>query len=66
MGLKELRKARRITQEELAKDAGVSQSYVCALENGKRANPSMPVLRRIAKRLGVSTSRIINEIDKAV
>lgn len=59
MHLKEYRKARRITQKELADAVGVTQAYISTLESGKRKNPSMDVLVRISKVLKVDIRKLI-------
>ena len=48
-----MRKQRRLTQEELAGQAGVHTQFVGAIERG-RANPTLKVLMKIAASLGVS------------
>ena len=45
MTLREMRKAKRLTQCELADRAGVTQSYLGALERGQRKNPSIGVIK---------------------
>ena len=47
-----LRKAKRITQEQLALRADMSVSYLRAIEHG-RANPTVEALDRLAKVLAV-------------
>jgi len=54
-----LRRERRMTQEELAKKARVTRDYISQLETGLRDNPSLPVLRRLAKALGVSAGELL-------
>lgn len=49
--LKQLRKAHDLTQEQLANEAGVSQSLIWKIENGER-KPSVKVAKRIAAVLG--------------
>lgn len=66
MTIKEMREQKRLSQRALAEHAGVTQAYICALENGTRSNPSVRVVKKIAHELGVSTNRIIEEISKAV
>lgn len=66
MKLRELRKAKKLTQTQLALFAGVTQTYIGALENGKRKNPSVIVVKGIAKGLGVSVERVLEAIDEAV
>ena len=48
-----------MTQEELAKRAKVSRGYLAALEAGHRKNPSIAVLERIAKALGVPVTELL-------
>jgi len=55
--IKELRGKR--TQAEIAKEAGVTKNYITMLEAGKRKNPSLPVLRRLAKALGVPLTELL-------
>ncbi|MFV0345356.1 MAG: helix-turn-helix domain-containing protein [Bacteroidales bacterium] len=50
--LREERKRKKITQEELGKKIGVKKSYISSIENAKR-NVSIEVLTRIAHALGV-------------
>jgi transcriptional regulator with XRE-family HTH domain len=57
--LRTLRRERRMTQAELAKKARVTQFYILQLETGLRDNPSLPVLRRLAKALGVSAGELL-------
>lgn len=66
MNLQEIRKLKRLTQAELAFRAGVTQPYIGALERGERKNPSMEVIRKIAKGLDVSLAQIIEALDEAV
>jgi transcriptional regulator with XRE-family HTH domain len=42
-----------LTQQELANHVGITRVYVAKLEGGDRDSPSLPVLERIAKALGV-------------
>ncbi len=57
--LRTLRRERRMTQVELAKKVKVTKFYVSQLETGLRDNPSLPVLRRLAKALGVSVGELL-------
>lgn len=45
--LRHLRKERGVTQQELARRAGVTSNYVALLEAGRRQNPSRRVLTRL-------------------
>lgn len=51
--LKEVRKERKLTQQELAEKAGLHLTYVGHLELGKY-HPTVYVMWKIAKALGVS------------
>ncbi len=50
--IKELRKERGITQEELAIAVGVTRQTIISLENG-RYNASLQLAHKIAKNFGV-------------
>ena len=53
--IKEIRVHLRVSQSELAKSAGVSQPFLCDLENNRRgAKPE--TLSRIANALGVNVA----------
>lgn len=56
--LKELRRVKGLTQEGLAETAGVDVSYVSALEQNGRVNPTLLVLQRIARALGVGVGEL--------
>ena len=49
--LKQLRKARRLTQEALAERAGLSYKFIGELERGK-ANPTLTTLAALSDALG--------------
>lgn len=66
MTLRELRKSKKLTQKTLSEKTGVSQCYICALEQGKKTSPSMDVIRRLAVGLGVKASHILDALDEAV
>lgn len=57
--LKGLRQAMGFTLDELARRAKVTKPYLSQLENGVRKNPSLPVLRRLAKALGVPVAELL-------
>ena len=58
MRLKELRLSKNITQIRIAKDSGLSQSYINELETGKKTNPTIQTLEKLAKALGVSIAEL--------
>jgi transcriptional regulator with XRE-family HTH domain len=49
----------RETQEALAKRAKVSRSYLAAIEAGHKKNPSLVVLQKLAKALGVPVAELL-------
>ena len=51
VGLKTFREARGLTQRQLAKDIGISQNYIPALEGGAR-RPGPGVQERLVKYFG--------------
>lgn len=57
-GLAELRKAKGLTQQELANLAAVSRVSVARYETTDRM-PNGKVVARLARALGVSTSRLL-------
>lgn len=58
--IKELRKAARITQEELGEKARLSYKYIGELERG-RVNVSIDSIERIAAALGVGIGDLFSE-----
>ena len=51
LNLQQMRRVKKLSQEELAHQAQVHQTYLSGVENGRR-NPSVEVLQRIAEALG--------------
>jgi transcriptional regulator with XRE-family HTH domain len=60
--LKILRRKRKLTQSELAQRVQVSQAYIARLELGQKRNPTLPVLQRLAKALGVTSGAVIEAL----
>lgn len=56
-----LRVASQLSQEELAHQAGVHQTYLSGVERGRR-NASVLVLGRIAQALGVDIQRLFTPV----
>lgn len=50
--IRDLRKARRMTQEDLADKCGLFRTYLSRLENGN-ANPTLTMIHALAVSLGV-------------
>jgi putative transcriptional regulator len=59
MNLKAIRTARGLTQVQLAKRLKVQQPFVAALESGAKPNPSLDVLRRLAKALRCTVAELV-------
>ena len=57
--IRKARKASGLTQVELADKAGVTQAYIAALENGTRKNPSLDLLRKLAKALKTDVAELL-------
>jgi transcriptional regulator with XRE-family HTH domain len=57
--LRELRTAKEMTQEELAKRAKVTRSYIAVLEAGHKKNPSLAILKRLARALDVDIAELL-------
>jgi transcriptional regulator with XRE-family HTH domain len=57
--LRELRESKGWTQEELAKRAKITRSHLSLLEAGHRRNPSLEVLKRLARALGVPVTELL-------
>jgi transcriptional regulator with XRE-family HTH domain len=57
--LTRIRTERDLTQRDLARRAKVTEAYVSQLESGSRLNPSLPVLKRLAKALGVPVTALL-------
>ena len=51
---KQYRKARNMTQKELAEKAGMSLSYLKDFESGRRVNISARLLKQWRKAVGIS------------
>jgi DNA-binding XRE family transcriptional regulator len=58
-GIRRLREARDMTQQELATRAGLTQGYVSQLESGLKQSPSLPTLRKLARALGVPVAELL-------
>ena len=60
--IRKYRKAKGLTQEQLAERAGSHWTYISEIENGHR-NPGVDVLRRIAGGLEISLSKLIADAE---
>lgn len=58
--LKDLRKKKKMTQEELASLADLEYKYIQRLESKKPSSPTLNTLEKIAKAFNVSISKLLN------
>jgi transcriptional regulator with XRE-family HTH domain len=58
MRLKQLREKRGMSQEVLAKEAGISRSYLARLETAKQ-DPTLTTLEKLAKALRVKIGALV-------
>ena len=56
--IKEIREAKKMTQEELAEKSGVSRGTISALENGIERNTTSKTLLRLALALNTTVDSI--------
>ncbi len=57
--IKQLRERQGLSQRALAQRVKVTDAYIAMLETGKRKNPSLDIVRRLAKVLGVSVAKLV-------
>jgi transcriptional regulator with XRE-family HTH domain len=60
--LKELRTARKISQEKLAEYCELDRTYISLLERGLR-QPTLITLFKIAKALDIAPSELIKKVE---
>lgn len=58
--LRTLRKSRRLSQREIETKSGISNSYICQIENGKREVPTLQIIVKLADAYGVSVHCLID------
>lgn len=59
--LKRYRKEKNLSQEELAKNAGITYSTLIKIESGNNTNPTVKTLQQIAKALEVTLDDLMQE-----
>jgi transcriptional regulator with XRE-family HTH domain len=57
----QLRRARRLSRQELADLSGVSRSVIFQIEVGRTQAPQIRVLEKLAAAMGVGVSRLVND-----
>jgi len=57
--IKENRSAQELSQRDLAQRASISRSYLCDIEHGRGAQPSIAVLEKLASALGATSAEIL-------
>jgi len=57
--LKTLRKAKGLSQEELAEKSGLNRPYISGIEKGRR-NVSLEVMEKLAGALGVEMGELVD------
>lgn len=57
--IRDARKTKGLTQEQLADAIHISESYMTLIEQGKR-NMSIDILEKLSRRLGVSADYLLN------
>lgn len=58
--VRRIRRARDVTQEKLADDAGIHRTYLSKIERLGQGNPTISIVARIAKALGVSPGSLLD------
>ena len=61
--IRAIRKERKLTQEELAKNMGISRTYLSDIENSRK-NPSSKTLESLSEKLNTSTIYLMNGIQQ--
>ena len=62
--VKMLREMQGLSQSEVARRSGVARSHIVLIEQGVRANPTLNVLRKLARGLGVSLAVLAGDETK--
>lgn len=56
--VREARKRKRMTQDDLAKASGLDQTTISDLETGRNANPRLDTIQRLAEALGIRPAQL--------
>lgn len=57
--IRQLRRANKLSQRQLAKYAGISNTEVSRIESGQRRRPAPGILKRLAPHLGVAFPELL-------
>jgi transcriptional regulator with XRE-family HTH domain len=57
--VRRLRRQQELTQEQLARRAGLNQGHPSQIESGARANPGVLIVKRLARVLGVPVTELV-------
>lgn len=60
LNIRKYRKIKNMSQQELAKLAGIDQTYISKLENGTSNNPTFGTIEKIAKALDIAVNDLLN------
>jgi len=63
--LRELRRKRGVSQDELGARSGYHRTYIGQLERGEKS-PSLRTLFNLAATLGVTPSKVIRDTERAI
>lgn len=61
--LQEERKAKKLSQEKLAKSAGLDRTFISLIENGKRS-PTFSTILKICSVLEIAPSEVLSIYEK--
>lgn len=53
-----LRKRKAMSYGDIAKEAGLTPTYIFLLAKGKRSNPSLEVMQKISQALGEKVEKV--------
>jgi transcriptional regulator with XRE-family HTH domain len=57
--VRRLRRQQDLTQEQLARRAGLNQGHLSQIESGARSYPSALVIKKLARALGVPVGELL-------
>jgi transcriptional regulator with XRE-family HTH domain len=60
-----LRRQKRLSQEKLAEQAGLSLAIISSLEQGLRQDPRLSTMVKLARALGVTLDQLVGEAAAA-